>query len=81
MGLILWIILGALAGWAASMIMGSGRGIFGDIILGIIGALVGGFTMSLFGQPGVTGFNMYSILVAVLGSVILIWMGRMLYRN
>ena len=48
-----------------------------DIILGIIGAVVGGFVMRLFGQAGVTGFNLYSVVVAVVGAIILIWVGRL----
>ena len=73
MGIIAWIILGAIAGWIASMIMRTNTGILGDIIIGIIGALLGGFLMSLFGQGGVSGFNVYSIIVSVIGAVILLW--------
>ncbi len=76
MGIIAWIVLGALAGWLASLIMKSQTGIFGDIIVGIIGALLGGFLMSLFGQGGVSGLNLYSLIVAVLGAIILIWIMR-----
>ena len=76
MGIILWIVLGAVAGWIASLIMRSNTGILGDIIVGILGALLGGFLMSLFGQTGVTGFNLYSFIVAILGAVILIWLYR-----
>ena len=61
MGILLWIVLGALSGWVASMIMKSNQGIIGDILLGIVGAVIGGFVMNLFGQSGVTGFNVYSI--------------------
>jgi len=56
----------------------SRQGMIGDIIMGIVGALVGGFAFSLFGQSGVSGFNLYSILVATVGAVILIWGGRMI---
>lgn len=73
MGIIAWIVLGAIAGWIASAIMKSPNGVFGDIIVGIIGALLGGFLMSLFGQGGVSGFNLYSLIVAVLGAVVLLW--------
>jgi uncharacterized membrane protein YeaQ/YmgE (transglycosylase-associated protein family) len=73
MGIILWIVLGGIAGLIASMIMKSGHGILGDIIIGIIGAVLGGFIMNLFGQSGVSGFNLYSIIVAVLGAVVLLW--------
>jgi uncharacterized membrane protein YeaQ/YmgE (transglycosylase-associated protein family) len=49
-----------------------------DIVLGIVGAVVGGFLMNLFGAPGVTGFNIYSMIVAVIGAVFLIWLGKAL---
>lgn len=80
MEILLWLLLGLIAGWLASVIMrtDSQQGALTDIILGIIGAFVGGFLMNFFGQTGVTGFNVYSILVATLGAVVLIWVGRML---
>lgn len=83
MGIILWIILGALSGWIASMIMGTNakQGLGMDIVMGIVGAVVGGFLMELFGQQGVTGFNLYSILVAVLGAVVVIYIGRMFRKG
>ena len=81
MGLITMIVLGALAGWLASVIMHSPSGIIMDIVLGIIGAIAGGFIMNFFGQPGVTGFNLYSLIVAIVGSVVLIWIGRFLTKT
>ena len=80
MNILLWILFGALAGWIASVIMrtNASQGIFMDILLGIVGGVLGGFLMSLLGQPGVTGFNLYSLLVAVVGAIVLIWLGRML---
>lgn len=81
MEIILWIILGGLAGWIASVIVKSRQGVLADIILGILGAIVGGFIMSFFGAAGVTGFNLYSLLVAILGAVVLIWLGRLLFRT
>jgi uncharacterized membrane protein YeaQ/YmgE (transglycosylase-associated protein family) len=76
MGIILWIIFGALAGWIASAIMKSNDGVLMDIVIGIVGAVLGGWIMSLFGQGGVSGFNLYSFLVAILGAVVLIWIVR-----
>ena len=72
MSILIWIIFGALVGLAASMIMGSGGGLVWDIVVGIIGAVLGGWIMSLVGNSGVTGFNLYSFLVALLGAVVLI---------
>ena len=74
MGLIGWIVLGGLAGWIASMIQGADQqmGVFANIFIGIVGAFIGGFVFSLFGGEGVTGFNIYSFLVALVGAVILL---------
>lgn len=82
MSIITWIFLGALAGWLGSKIMGSGRnGCFANIALGIVGAMVGGFLVSIIGRQGVTGFNLYSILVATLGAVVLIWLVKKIRGN
>lgn len=83
MGLLLWLILGAVAGWLASMLMktDNSQGLIMDIILGIVGSVVGGMIMNFFGQSPVTGFNLYSLLVATLGAVVLIWIGRLLSRG
>jgi uncharacterized membrane protein YeaQ/YmgE (transglycosylase-associated protein family) len=74
MGIILWIIFGALVGWIASLVMetDSQQGALLNIIIGIVGAVVGGWLMSFFGESGVTGFNIYSFLVALFGAVVLI---------
>lgn len=80
MDIILWIVLGALAGWIAGLIMKSSHGIIEDIVLGIIGAFLGGFIMNSLGQAGVTGFNFYSLIVAVVGAIILIALGRLLHK-
>lgn len=80
MDIILFMVLGLIAGWLASVVMGtnSSQGFFLDIALGIVGAIVGGFIMSLLGQPGVTGLDLYSVLVASVGAIALIWIGRRL---
>ncbi len=75
MGILSWIVLGALAGWVASIIMknNSSMGAFANIAVGIIGAFIGGFIMNLIGaNADVTGFTLESFLVALLGSVILL---------
>lgn len=72
MGILMWILFGALVGWIASMVMGTSEGLVLDIVLGIVGAVLGGWLMSFFGYGGVTGFNPYSFLVAVLGAIVLI---------
>ncbi|MBD3250067.1 MAG: GlsB/YeaQ/YmgE family stress response membrane protein [Candidatus Pacebacteria bacterium] len=78
MNILLWIIFGAIAGWLASLIMGTNarQGLLMDIVMGVIGALVGGFLFSLFGFGGVTGFNIYSLLVALVGAIVVTWIGR-----
>ncbi len=78
MSFLLWIVLGALAGWVASIVMGTDaqQGALMNIVLGILGAAVGGFLMSLFGAPGVQGFDLYSLIVAIVGAVSLIWLGK-----
>lgn len=81
MDIVLWIIFGAIAGWLADLIMKSDHGVIEDIILGIVGALIGGFIMNTVGQPGVTGFNIYSLVVSVIGAVVLIFLGRMITRG
>jgi uncharacterized membrane protein YeaQ/YmgE (transglycosylase-associated protein family) len=74
MGIILWIVLGLIAGFIASKIVNhTGSGIIMDIVLGIVGALVGGFLFSIFGAAGVTGFNIYSLIVAIGGAVVVLW--------
>ncbi|HEU4914553.1 MAG TPA: GlsB/YeaQ/YmgE family stress response membrane protein [Candidatus Saccharimonadales bacterium] len=74
MGIVAWIILGGIAGWIASMIAGNNeeQGLLGNIVVGMLGALVGGFVVSLMGGKGVTGFNLWSLLVAVAGSLLLL---------
>jgi uncharacterized membrane protein YeaQ/YmgE (transglycosylase-associated protein family) len=71
MSILAWIILGLVAGFIGSKIVNkSGEGIIVDILLGIVGAVVGGWLFNRFGAAGVTGLNLYSLLVAVIGSVL-----------
>jgi len=73
MGIIAWIVLGLIAGFIASKIVNKrGEGMLVDIILGIVGALVGGWLFRIFGMNGVTGFNAYSLLVAVGGAIVVL---------
>jgi uncharacterized membrane protein YeaQ/YmgE (transglycosylase-associated protein family) len=79
MSIIAWIVLGLVAGWLAGMIMrGSGYGIIGDIVLGVLGAIVGGWITGLvMGGDLVNGFNVVSVIVAVLGAIVLIAISRL----
>ncbi len=80
MTILAWIIIGIVAGWIASAVMHTGHTLLEDMILGIIGALVGGFIMNSFGSAGVTGFNLYSVLVSVLGAIVIIAIGRAVHH-
>jgi len=74
MSIIGWLILGLIAGFIASKIYaGSGQGAVLDIVLGIVGAVVGGFLFNIIGASGVTGFNLYSMIVAIIGAVVVLW--------
>jgi uncharacterized membrane protein YeaQ/YmgE (transglycosylase-associated protein family) len=71
MSILAWIVLGLIAGFIGSKIVNkSGEGVIVDILLGIVGAVIGGWLFNRFGTAGVTGLNLYSLLVAVIGSVI-----------
>lgn len=73
MSILAWIILGLIAGFIASKLVNRhGEGVMLDIVLGIVGAVVGGWLMAAFGGTGVTGFNLYSILVAIAGAVVVL---------
>lgn len=78
--IILWILFGALVGWIASLIMRTDeeQGVVANVIIGIVGAFIGGAISRLVGGPDVTGFNLGSILVAILGSVVLIFFIKLL---
>jgi uncharacterized membrane protein YeaQ/YmgE (transglycosylase-associated protein family) len=74
MSFLAWIVLGLLAGFIGSKIVNkTGEGIFLDIILGIVGAVVGGWLFNTFGASGVSGLNLYSLLVAVVGAVVILF--------
>ena len=79
MDIIAFLVLGGVAGWLASMIMGTdaSQGIVANVVVGIVGALIGGLVFNAFGSSGVTGFNLYSLLVASLGAVLSLWVLRL----
>ena len=72
MSIIAWVVIGGLAGWIASAILREREGCLMYVILGIVGAFIGGFVFSALGKAPMTGFNLYSLFVAVVGSLILI---------
>ena len=73
MSIIGWIVLGLIAGFIASKIVNKeGEGFFLDIILGVVGGIVGGWLFEFFGAAGVSGFNIYSMFVAVVGAIIVL---------
>jgi uncharacterized membrane protein YeaQ/YmgE (transglycosylase-associated protein family) len=82
MGWLAWIIVGAIAGWLASIVMGTNasQGLLLDVIVGIIGAFIGGFLFNLIGAPGATGFNVWSLFVAFIGAVVLLGILRLFSR-
>ncbi|WP_159587876.1 GlsB/YeaQ/YmgE family stress response membrane protein [Chelativorans xinjiangense] len=75
MSIISWIILGLIAGFLGSKIVNkSGQGMLLDIVLGVVGAVVGGVIFSFFGASGITGLNIYSLIVAVIGSIVVLYL-------
>jgi uncharacterized membrane protein YeaQ/YmgE (transglycosylase-associated protein family) len=82
MSFIAWIVLGLIAGFIGSKLVNkSGEGIVRDVLLGIVGAIIGGYLFNLFGASGVTGLNLYSLLVAVVGAVIFLIVYHTLFRR
>lgn len=82
MGFIAWLVLGLIAGFIGSKLVNKrGEGMLLDIILGIVGAIVGGWVFSMFGASGVNGLNLYSMIVAVVGSVIVLVIYHALFRR
>jgi uncharacterized membrane protein YeaQ/YmgE (transglycosylase-associated protein family) len=82
MNILVWIVFGALTGWIASMIARTDaqQGALANIVVGIVGAMLGGFLFNQFGKQSVTGFNFYSLIVAVTGSVILLFILKAIRR-
>jgi len=77
MSFIAWIVLGLVAGFIASKLVNkTGEGMLIDIVLGIVGAVVGGWLFNAFGMAGVSGLNLYSLLVAIIGAAVLVFMLR-----
>lgn len=81
MSLLAWIVVGLIAGWLASQVVASRFGIIGDTVIGMIGALVGGFLFEQFGSSGTTGLNIWSVLVAFVGAVVLLILIRAVSRQ
>lgn len=83
MSILAWIVLGGIAGWLASMVAGNNaeQGVIGNIIVGILGALIGGFIVNVLGGTGVTGFNVWSLIVAFIGATLLLFIVRGFRRS
>ncbi len=82
MSFLAWIVLGLIAGWIGSMLVNkSGEGVLMDIVLGVIGAVLGGWLFNTFGHSGVTGLNLYSLLVAVVGAVVVLFLYHLVVRG
>jgi len=82
MSLLAWIVLGLIAGFIGSKLVNhAGEGPLLDIVLGMVGAVVGGFLFNMFGASGVSGFNLYSLFVAVVGAVIVLVMYHAIARR
>jgi uncharacterized membrane protein YeaQ/YmgE (transglycosylase-associated protein family) len=82
MSIIAWLVVGLVAGWIGSMIVNrGGEGPLLDIVLGIVGAFVGGFLFNMLGHTGVNGINIYSIFVAVVGSIVVLVIYHALFRR
>jgi uncharacterized membrane protein YeaQ/YmgE (transglycosylase-associated protein family) len=82
MGILSWLVLGGLAGLIASLLVNNtGEGLLLDILLGVVGGMVGGWIFTAMGFTGVTGFNLWSLLVAVIGAVVLLFVYHTLVRR
>lgn len=76
MGLVAWLVIGAIAGLLASLVMPTRMGLLGDTFVGIVGGFIGGALFNAIGEPGVTGLSLWSIFVAFVGSVVLLGVVR-----
>ena len=82
MSLLSWLVVGLVAGWIGSMIVNRrGEGLIMDILLGVVGAFVGGYLFHLFGHAGVSGINLYSIFVAAVGSAVVLFIYHAIFRR
>ena len=82
MSILAWIVLGIVAGFIASKLINkSGSGLVIDLVLGVVGAVVGGWLFNQFGSAGVTGFNLYSLFVAVIGTVVVLLIYHLVFRR
>ena len=82
MSFLTWLVLGLVAGFIGSKLVNkSGEGLIRDILLGVVGAIVGGYMFNLFGASGVTGLNLYSVLVAVVGAVVFLVVYHAIFRR
>ena len=82
MSIIAWLVLGLIAGFIGSKIVNrSGEGLIMDIVLGVVGAFVGGFLFNMFGAGGVSGLNIYSLVVAVIGAIVVLVLYHMVFRR
>ena len=81
MGLLAWIVVGLIAGWLASQVVPSRFGVIGDTLIGMLGALVGGFLFEELGSTGTTGFSIWSVFVAFVGAVVLLLVIRAFSRQ
>lgn len=78
-----WIVVGGIAGWIASMLTRNNArmGLLANIVVGVVGGFLGGFLMDLIGASGVTGFNLWSLLVSVIGATVLLWILNLIRRR
>ncbi|WGM40185.1 GlsB/YeaQ/YmgE family stress response membrane protein [Caulobacter sp. NIBR1757] len=82
MSILAWIVLGIVAGFIASKLINkSGSGLVMDLVLGVVGAVVGGWLFNQFGSAGVTGFNLYSLFVAVVGAAVVLLIYHLVFRR